>query len=178
VKFFAICGVAVLLVCAAFAVACSDSGGGSLTLDEYFQKLDEIQNNSDAFFATQQASTAEPSPDASGEEVATFLRNNVSDSASALRDAGTAAGRLEPPDEVADAHADIVAAINGAADALDSAAGAVPDTIAFEELTTAADTLFNNQELSAAQEAITTACKALEAIATDNNITVDLACEA
>lgn len=173
-KFFAICGVAVLLACAAFAVACSDGGGGALTLEEYFQKLDAIQEGNDATFATQEASAPEPSPDASGEDLAALFRDSVTVSASTLRDAGTAADDLEPPDEVADAHADIVAAINGAADALDSAADAIPDTLTREELDSGE--FFNNEDLNAAFDAITTACNALEAIATANNITVDLAC--
>lgn len=175
-KFLTICGAVAVLFLTAFAAACSDSDGGTLSLDEYFQKIDEIQNDNDAKFATEEASAGEPAADASGEELATFLRDSVTNSASTLRDAGTAAGDLEPPDEVADAHNDIVAAINAAADALDAAADDVPDTLTLEELTNS--TFFNDEDLNAAFEGVTTACNALEAIATENNITVDLACGA
>ncbi|MEX2160249.1 MAG: hypothetical protein WEB04_12685 [Dehalococcoidia bacterium] len=175
-KFLTICAFTVVLTIAALGAACSDDGGGkTLTLDEYFQQLDAIQNENDATFATQEASAEEPAEDASGEELAAFLRDSVTESADTLRDTGSKGGDLEPPDEVADAHDDIVAAINTAADALDAAADDVPDTLTIEEL--ADGTFFDDEALNAAFDGITTACNALEAIATENNITVDLACD-
>ena len=168
---------AVVLALAAVAFACGGGGDGKLSLDEYFQKIDEVQENNDATFATQEAEAGEPSADATGEELAQFLRESVTSSAATLRDSGAAAADIEPPDEVADAHADIVAAINDLVAAIDDMADSVPDTLTLAELENAGATFFNSDELNAADEQFVAACNALEEIASDNGITVDLACE-
>ena len=170
-------GAAVLLLLlGAVAASCKDGKGGGLSLEEYFQKLDSIQEQADATFATQEASTGEPSQDASGEELAAFLRDTVTSSADVLRDAAADVNDLEPPDEVADAHSDIVAAINDLVAAFDDMADSVPDTLTLAELENAGATFFNSDELNAANEQFLAACTALEQIASDNSITVDLAC--
>jgi hypothetical protein len=172
-KSLAMLAAAALLVgLATFGVACSN-GSSALTLEEYFQKLDKIQNDTDATFATQEASTGEPAEDASGEELASFLRDSATSSVDILRAAAADVDDLEPPDEVADAHGDIVAAINGLVAALDGVADSIPDTLTSAE----ADALFNSDELDAVDEQFVAACTALEALAADNNITVDLACD-
>ena len=166
---------ALLLALGTVAAACGGGGGNKLTLEEYFQKLDSVQEQADATFATQEASTGEPSQDASGEELAAFLRDNVTSSADVLRDAAADVNDLEPPDEVADAHSDIAAAINDLVAAFDDLADSVPDTLTPAELEQG--TFFNSTELNAADEQFVAACNALEQIASDNGITVDLACE-
>jgi len=174
-KSLAMLAAAALLVgLATFGVACKNGGGG-LSLEEYFQKLDSVQEQADATFATQEASTGEPSQDASGEELAAFLRDNVTSSADVLRDAAADVNDLEPPDEVADAHSDLVAATNDLVAAFDDMAGSVPDTLTLAELEQGA--FFNSDELNAADEQFVAACNALEQIASDNGITVDLACD-
>ena len=176
-KSLAMLAAAALLVgLATFGVACKNGGGG-LSLEEYFQKLDSIQEQADATFATQEASTGEPSQDASGEELAAFLRDNVTSSADVLRDAAADVDDLEPPDEVTDAHNDLVAAINDLVAAFDDMADSVPDTLTLAELENAGSTFFNSDELNAADEQFVAACNALESVGADNNITVDLACE-
>ena len=174
-KSLAMLAAAALLVgLAAFGVACKN-GGGSLTLEEYFQKIDEVQNNNDATFATQEASQGEQSADASGEELATFVRDSITASADTLRDSAGKADDIDPPDEVAGPHADIVAAINNAVTALDGMADSMPDTVTLADLEQG--TFFDNEELNAAFDSLATACNTLEEIATANNITVDLACD-
>jgi len=153
------------------------NGGGGLSLEEYFKQIDEIQNDTDATFATQEASTDEPAADASGEELATFLRDSMTGSVDILRAAAADVDDLEPPDDVADAHDDIVAAINGLVAAWDDMADSVPDTLTLAELENPDATFFNSDELDAADEQFVAACNALEAVAADNSITVDLACE-
>jgi len=177
-KSLAMLAVAALLVgLATFGVACKNGGGGGLSLEEYFQKLDNVQEQADATFATQEASAGEPSADASGEERATFLRDNVTSSADILRAAAADVNDLDPPDEVADAHSDLIAAVNDLVAAFDDMADSVPDTLTVAEMENAGTTFFNGAELNAADEQFVAACNALQAIAADNNITVDLACE-
>lgn len=167
---------AMLLAFAGFGVACNDSDGSSLTLEEYFQQIDAIQNDNDAQFATQEASVQEPAPDATGEERAQLFKDSLSSSAAILTDSAEAAADIDAPDEVADEHDEIVAAINELVDAVEAVE--VPDTLTFEELAQSDSTFFSGQELNDAFDHLTTACNALEAIAADNGITVDLACDA
>lgn len=167
-----------VLLLGALGAGCGLSGGsGTISLDEYFQKIDEVQENNDATFATQEASMVEPSADATGEERADFLRDSVTSSAEVLRDSGAAADDIEQPDEVADAHADIVAAINDAADALDGIADSLPNTLTLAEFENPDATFFDSEELTAAFDSLATACNTLEDIAAANDITVDLACD-
>ncbi len=175
-KSLAMLAAALLVGLATFGVACKNGGGG-LSLEEYFRKLDSVQEQADATFATQEASAGEPSQDANGEELATFLRDNVTSSADILRAAAADVDDLEPPDEVADAHSDIVTATNDLVAAFDDMADSVPETLTLAELENAGATFFNSAELNAANEQFVAACNALEQIAADNNITVDLACE-
>jgi len=172
-SFALVAAIVVLIGLAAFGVACKNGGGGGLSLEEYFQQLDKIQNDTDATFATQEASTDEPAEDASGEELATFFRDSITGSLEVLRGAAADVGDLEPPDEVADAHDDFVAAINDLVAAIDDVVGSIPDTMTFAE----ADAIFNSDDVNAADEQFTAACNAMEAIAADNDITVDLSCE-
>lgn len=166
-----------LAVVAIGAVACSDDSSDTLSLEEYFQKIDSVQNDVDAGFATQEASASEPAADASGEEIAAFYRDNITTNAELLRDGAKALDDVEPPDEAAEAHAAIVAALNAAADALDTGAEGIPDSATMEELDALGETIFNSEELNAAFQGITDTCNALEQIATDNGIEVDLACD-
>lgn len=177
-KFLTICAVTVVLATAALGAACNDDGGKTtLSLDEYFQQLDAIQEQADATFATEEASTGEPAADASGEELAAFLRDNLSSTVDVVRAAAADVDDLEPPDEAADANSDFVEAINSTGDALDAVVDSIPDTLTLAELENADTTFFNSDELNAADEQFATACNALEQVASDNGITVDLACE-
>ena len=175
-KSLAMLAAAALLVgLAAFGVACKNGGGGGLSLEEYFQKVDEVQENNDATFATQEASQGEPAADASGEELAALLRDSITASADTLRDTASKADDIDPPDEVAGPHADIVAAINASVAALDDMADAIPDTVTLADMEQG--TFFDNEELNAAFDSLATACNTLETIAADNGITVDLNCD-
>jgi hypothetical protein len=167
---------ALLLAFAGLTAACNDDGGGGLTLEEYFQQIDAIQNDNDAQFAELEGSANEPAEDPTEEELAQLFKDSLSSSAAILTDSAEAAADIDAPDEVADEHDEIVAAINELVDAVEAVE--VPDTLTFEELAQSDSTFFSGQELNDAFDHLTTACNALEAIAADNGITVDLACDA
>jgi hypothetical protein len=167
----------VILGLAAFGVACKSGGGGALTLEEYFQRFDEIQNNNDNALSTQEASVEDPSADASEKDLADLLRNILLGVERTLRNTADEADAVKEPDEVKDEHGDMVDAVNGAADALGSAADEIPDEITLAELQSP-DTLFNAEAITTAFDELTTACTALQQIADDNQIDVDLECEA
>ena len=176
-KSLAMLAAAALLVGLATLGCGLRNSGGGLSLEEYFQKIDEVQNNNDATFATQEASQDEPSADATGEELAAFLRDSITSSADVLRDSAADADDIDAPDEVAGPHADIVAAVNDAVAALDDLADAVPDTLTLADLENPDAEFFNSEALNTAFDSLATACNTLEQIAADNNITVDLACD-
>ena len=171
-KFLTICGVVVLLLVAGLAVACSDGDGGSLSLEEYFQQLDEAQNDVDQRFEDA-FQLEEPGPDTSEEDIAAFAREVVQAFATILGDAEGTFGDLEAPAEAEDAHDALVLAIGDATTALDSVEDDLPDALSLEEL----ETFFSSSDLEAATTAVDEACVALQTIADDNSIDVDLACE-
>lgn len=159
------------LILAMLAAACG-GGGGALSLEEYFQELDEGQNDVDQRFedAFQQE---EPGPDTSEEEVAAFAHEVVETFATILGDAEGTFGDLEPPTEAEDAHDALVQAIGDTRTAIAAAADDLPDALSLEEL----ETFFETSEVEAATAAIDEACSELQAIADDNGIDVDLECE-
>ena len=156
---------------AALGVACND-GGGALSLEEYFARVDEAQNEVDRQFeeAFQQE---EPGPDASGEEIAALGRQVVQTFSTIFGDAEGAFGDLESPAEAEDAHDALVQAIGNARTAIEGVEDDIPDALSLEEL----DTLLGSTELDAATSAIDEACTELQTIADDNSIAVDLECE-
>jgi hypothetical protein len=168
----------VLLIAGMGAASCSDDGDSkTITLDEYFQQIDQLQNANDAAFATQESGTEEPAADATGEEISAYLKANITESAEIFRDTVAGLEDIDPPDEAADAHAAITASLNAAADALDSTAADIPDSMTMEELEASGEEIFGGEELSAAFQGISDACNVLTQIAADNSIDVDLACE-
>lgn len=173
-KTFASLALSVLLVLvASFGVACKN-GGGSLSLDEYFRKVDDVQKTGYSAYATQEAALATPSDSASGEELAAFQRESWTITAAAQHDYAKQLGHIDPPDEVAGPHNDLVDALNAAGDALDNAANSLPASITTADLQNGGPT---GEELTTALDTLTAACHALQQIANDNDITVDLGCE-
>ena len=160
-----------LLALGAVASACGGDGGGGLSLEEYFAKLDAAQNEVDRKFeeAFQQE---EPGLDTSEEDVAAFAREIVQDFSTILADAETAIGDLEPAAEAEDAHNTLVQAIVGARTAVESIADDIPAALPLEEL----DALLGAPEVEAATNAVDEACMELQQIADDNSIDVDLEC--
>ena len=171
-KFLTICGVVVLLLVAGLAVACSDGDGGSLSLEEYFQQLDEAQNGVDQRFDDffQQE---EPGPDASEEDIAAFAHGVVQAFATILGDAEGTFGDLEPPAEAEDPHNDLLEAIGDSRAALEGAEDDIPDALSLEEL----ETFDPFAEAEDAFGRVDAACKELQTIADDSSIDVDLECE-
>lgn len=175
-KFLTICAFTVVLAIAGLGAACSDddSGKTTLSLDEYFQQLDEVQNDTDARFAELEEPT--PAPDASDEERADLLRENLQEWVDILRDAAEAAGDLEAPDEVDQAHNDLADGAGATADAIQSVIDDLPDALTLAELESGE--FFDTPDLNAASMSIDEACVALQQIAADNSIDVDLECSA
>ena len=178
-KFFALSVTAlVFLALGVIASACGDDGGGGLSLEEYFQQLDAIQDNADAQFATQEAGGSDqvPGPDASEEEVADFVRQGFQATVTTLTTAAAAASELDPPGEVEEAHNQLVAAVEDAVAAIQVIVDEFPEQLSSSDLENL-DALLDTSEGDAAFVRLDEACLDLQTIADDNSIDVDLECE-
>ena len=174
-KFFALSVTAlVFLALGVIASACGDDGGGGLSLEEYFQQADELQNQADAQFAEQE-SGSEPEAGATDAELADFARQSIESSTDILSDAAEAFGDLDPPSEVEDAHARLVEALSDGADAIQAVADDLPDALSMADLE-GLDARFDSEGLNDAFMRLDEACVDLQTIADDNSIDVDLEC--
>jgi len=168
--FRAACVGLALIVLLAGAVACTDGGGGvrsgPLTLAEYFDELEGSSTDLDERAASL-VETLEASDDV--EE----LKEAAGQYPDVLGDFLEDLEALEPPGEAAAAHED---ALDAGREFLDLLAGAVDDA---EQAETEAELLevFGNDELVSATTAFSETCVALQTIADDNGIDVDLGCE-
>ncbi len=168
---------ALLLGLVALSAACGD-GGEALSLEEYFQRLDAIQEDVDARFEEQGDDEDPFDPDAPLEERVDALTGGLQDSKAILEDAVEAVQGLDPPAEVEDAHDEFVAALLGFLPSFDDfrdRAADVESESDLEELFSSLDE--GSQEFQEAGERLDAACLAIQAIADQNNIAVDLNCE-
>lgn len=146
--------------------ACSDDGGGALTLEEYFQELEDVDNEtSDRTDALFENVSEDPDLDEVKDAYAGFP-DIIDDFVSGLED-------LNPPDEVQEEHDDAVAAARDFRAVFDDTIDQVQDAESLEDIQTIGD----GEAFTAADDAFTQACLDLEAAAEANNITVDLDCE-
>jgi hypothetical protein len=158
-------GVALLGIAVLGGWACSDDDGSELSLEEYFQELqaldEEFNEQADAAFEG-----VGDEPEMSEVEAALGeLSGLISDFAGGIED-------LSPPEEAQEAHDAAVEAGNATADAYDSLADAAGDAESIDEL-------FTGEAGQAAQEALdqfTTACLDLQQIADENSVEASLNC--
>jgi hypothetical protein len=156
----------------ALAAACG-SGGEALTLEEYFQRVDEIGGEAEAGF--EEGAAEPPAEDASEEEVATFAQDSIRQSATVLQEARDSLDELDPPSEVEGPHGQFISALGKEAEAIQAVADGLPDALSTSDLE-ALDAEFDTPELNEAYEQQNKACLALQAVADKNEIDVDLEC--
>ena len=161
--------VGLLLAFGMVAGGCKNGGGGALTLEEYFQQLDELDNDlneqSDALFAPLE-DVQDPG------EAVEQLRDIFPQQAGLFQDFRGGLADLDPPGEVEDLHNEALEAFDGVIAAVDGLVGQLDSVESFDDL----DALFAESEFSAADERLTQVCLDLEQMAADNNITVDFNC--
>lgn len=149
---------------AALGYGCSDDGGGALTLEEYFAKLqaldDEFEDDSAALDSA-------------------FESEDLDEIKSAL-DAGTTStgefvddvAELEPPEEVQETHDEAVAAGNELVEAIEAFNDEVQEAESLEALQE-----IDFAAIGDASERFNAVCLDMEAVASENNIELDLNCE-
>jgi len=165
-----------LLASGLFAAACAlvgvggGGGGGALTLEEFFAELEPLDdrfeadsNEIDARFDTlSDEEVLDQAPDLLQEQAAL-----ISEFMDGLED-------LEAPDEAADLQEQMVSAGRRVVDSFEAALSEVEDAATLDELFAVFD---NDEDFSAAIERFDEVCLDAEALAADNDITIDLNCE-
>jgi|CXWL01.1.fsa_nt_gi hypothetical protein len=143
----------------------SACGGGGLTLEEYFDKLEEID-------ADAGERLDEIGNDISDAEDLDEVKDLVDDFSEALEDYVGGLEDLKPPGDAEDAHEDYVAAANEALDEWDKFRDDVQDADTIDELS-----LLDTAGVDDAADRVTAVCLDLQEIADDNDIDVSLDCE-
>ncbi len=153
---------ALLLAFATLAAAC-DGGGEALTLEEYFQRLDQISDEADQKF---EALDGGPGEDASDEEIAGYIDNLTQQEIVILADFIAGLRDLDPPAEAEDVHAEAIASGEAAAQALQTLADGIPDALSAAEV----EAFFAepDPEVEAAFERFDASCFAIQTIADDS----------
>jgi hypothetical protein len=153
-------------VLALAGLACTDSEGNQLTLEEYFDELqkldDDTSERTDALFED----VEDPEDIDQFKEAYQELPGIIDDFVSGLED-------LNPPDEAQDTHDEAVEAARGFQDEFDNFLDEIQDAESFEDL----QDIGESDAFTEADERFTQACLDLEEVAADNDIDADLDCE-
>ncbi len=161
----------------ALALATNACGGGDeLTLEAYFQQLDSIFRNSDARLAEISADLDEAQQnDLSDADQAAAFREAFVRSNKVFEDAINELSDLDPPVEAAQAHVSFLEATVK----IHELSQEIVDDLAGLETVDAIDAYFADRqaETSAATKRGDDTCLALQKIADDKRIDVDLACQ-
>ena len=159
------------------ASACGD-GDGDRTLGEYFERVKAIHEVDEKRFApvTDYFSTAFD-PEAAVQDRIEALRNALDEAVAANRARADDYDRLNPPSQAEEQHNELLSSISAVADLF---AGL---SVRAEEVDSQSDLKeflaeFEKREFVEAAERPGRVCVALQTVADENNVKVDLACDA
>lgn len=157
--------------------ACGGGGGGSaLTLEEYFQQMETIAGDLD-----QRSNELSDRYDqdvnnaASEEEVLKLTAQFFEDGAAATRSALDRVEKLRPPSEAKDEHEEFLAAGRAIVDLFDGIIERAKAAKSADDIQALGNDL-DNPPYSDASKRADDACFALQEVADQNNIDVDLTC--
>jgi hypothetical protein len=166
--------IALFLALAALGVACGDDGGGrQLTLEEYFQQVDDLQDDAEDSIIGLEApgdlgTTLEEQIEAERE----FLQAIDS----ITQDYQKQLDNMDPPPEVQKPHKELSNAIRDYLEANEDIPSRLADVESQSELEDLLKELRAGPEVTAASERFQQACQQLQTIADDNNIDVAMEC--
>ena len=164
----------ILLAVVAVAGACK--GGGALSLEEYFKRLDEIDNRSaERSDALQDQLNLISDATAQDQDRIDAAQSAFPEFVSILDEFLTDLDKLEPPKEARENHQEAVDAAKAVFTFFDDISADVAGAESLAELDQALSVL-NSSEASAANQGLTDACLTLQRQADDNNIDVNLEC--
>ena len=159
-----------LLGAGLFALSCGGGGGGDpLTLEEYFQELDVAEND---FRAAQDESGAafaaldDTTPVEDVVDLLAELRDVVDEFVANLDD-------IDPPPEAEAAHNETMGGFQVVSESIGDAVDSIDSDTTADEIFA----IFQEPEVVEAETALDASCNALQTLADDNNIEVDLSCQ-
>lgn len=160
-----------LLGAGLFGLSCRGGGSGdALTLAEFFTELEAL----DAKFETDSSELDAQYADLSDEEVLAQAPELFQEQADLVTEFVDGLDELEAPDEAADLQEEAVSAGRGVVDRLEGVLDEAGDAETLDELFAVFE---NDADFTAAIERFDQVCLDAEALATENDITVDLNCD-
>jgi hypothetical protein len=144
---------------------------GKLSLEQYFQQVQAIWDDYDE----QEAAVSRQFPAGFGEPEAT--QKGFSAVTAIFREALGKQDDLDPPAEAQEAHQEFLAAGRVVLEGCEDTADRLAEAESWSEVEELISDLLEDPEIVAARDRFTDACFALEAIAHNNDIDVDLDCE-
>jgi len=162
---------AAVLGASAIGAGCGDAGDGSLSPEQYFQQVQAIWDDYDQ----QEAAMSRQFPAGFGEPEAT--QKGFSAVTAIFREALGKQGDLDAPAGAQEAHQEFLAAGRVVLEASEDTADRLAEAESWSEVEELMSDLQQDSEIVAAADRFTDACFALEAIAHNNDIDVDLNCE-
>ena len=171
---FRVFALAVWLVAISFIAACGKGGG--LSLEEYFKRLDEIdQQSSERSDALGDQLNLISDESAQPQERIDAAQSAIPEFVTITRDFLAALDELEPPAEVQKDHKEALDAGEDAAVFFDDLVTGVEGVESIAELDQALSPL-DGPEFTSVDKRFTDSCLALETTADENQINVDLNC--
>ncbi|HEV8564342.1 MAG TPA: hypothetical protein VGR41_05475 [Actinomycetota bacterium] len=154
------------------AIVAAGCGGGGLSLQEYLTTMDGLQSSfqqkSEDSQTEVQAALQEVT---SNEDALTVFRGYLEESLAAIDEQLAKLEGLDPPSEAESEHEDLLEAGNAIRDSLADVIDRYGEFGSVEEVAQ-----FFTTNLGDAEQQGTDACNALQAVADDNEIDVDLGC--
>jgi hypothetical protein len=162
-----VCVAAVTLLGVAAAPACG--GSDTLTLEEYFEELEELENEADERSTEIEEEADEIFGSAEDfDEIRGDFQDFIDDIRGVFEDFLDGVRDLNPPEEVEEDHDEAVEAFEAVLDEFDGLKESVDDADSFEDI--------DSEAFDEADAQLTEACEKLQAAADDNDIDVDLNC--
>ena len=158
-----------LLAFAGLAVSCGDDDGGALTLEEFFQRVEELDDDFEARSAEIDAEFEELSEEEALDQGPDLLGRQ----AELVGDFIDGLSELDPPEEASDLLEEAVSAGRNVADTFDGLVAELEGAQSLDDLFS----FFEDPDFMAARGRFSQACFDAEQLAADNGITIDLNCE-
>lgn len=159
------------LVLGLFAASCGGGGGDALTLEEFFAEVEALDNE----FETRSGEIDVQFEELSEEEVLAQAPQLLQDQVDLFSEFVDALDDLEAPDEAAGLQEEAVSAGRAVVDSFEGVLNEAGDAETVDELFAV---FGDDADLTAAFERFDQACLDAEALAAENDVTVDLNCEA
>jgi hypothetical protein len=158
-------------------VACGGGGEERLSVEEYFQKLQTISDDLEKQGATLDSEFEAAFGSGTSDEVdIDAIRKTFGQGATAFKDALNDVESLEPPSSVENAHDGFVAEMRVRTDLIESLADRAAEAESASDLEEVF-VAFEGPEFETQAVRFSDACHALEGLAADNGIQVQLNCE-